>query len=91
MLLTPAFGADGCDFIKEWTYDLRAGAVDYRGQLQALAAAEGCEFFDLTGPWWRYVLASGRAYGWFRGDAVHANERGTQILARLMEEYFRPK
>lgn len=91
LLMTPAFGADGCDFIKEWTYDIRPGQVDYRGKLQALAAEEKCEFLDLTGPWWRYVQDSGRTYGWFRGDAVHANERGTQILARLLETYFGPK
>jgi hypothetical protein len=34
---------------------------------------------------------SGKVYGWFRGDAVHANERGSQLLARLLEAYFRPK
>ena len=34
----------------------------------------------MTGPWWQYVKDSGKTYGWFRGDAVHANERGTQVL-----------
>ena len=63
---------------------------DYRAQLLRLASEEGCEFLDMTGPWWQYVQDSGKTYGWFRGDAVHANERGTQILARILERYFAP-
>ena len=43
-----------------------------------LASEENCEFLDMTGPWWQYVQESGKTYGWFRGDAVHANERGSR-------------
>jgi lysophospholipase L1-like esterase len=91
LLITPAFGADGCTFITTWTYDIAPDASDYRAKLRQLAAGETCEFLDLTAPWWQYVKDSGKTYGWFRGDAVHANERGSQILARVLEAYFAPK
>ena len=44
-----------------------------------LQHAEGCggremRFFDMTGPWWAYIQNSGKTYGWFMGDAVHANQ-----------------
>jgi len=90
LLMTPAFGFEESDFIKEWTYSIRPDGTEYRARLQRLAAEENCEFIDMTGPWWRYVQDSGKTYGWFRGDAVHANERGTQILARILEKYFAP-
>jgi hypothetical protein len=88
--LTPAFGFEGSDFIKDWTYAVRTDGSDYRSRLMRLASDEQCEFLDMTGPWWQYVQNSGKTYGWFRGDAVHANERGMQILARLLERYFAP-
>jgi lysophospholipase L1-like esterase len=90
LLITPAFGFEGSDFIRDWTYDVKADGKDYRARLLRLASEENCEFLDMTGPWWRYVQDSGKTYGWFRGDAVHANERGTQILARILEKYFGP-
>ncbi len=90
LLITPAFGFEGSDFIKDWTYDVKADGKDYRARLLRLASEENCEFLDMTGPWWGYVQDSGKTYGWFRGDAVHANERGTQILARILEKYFGP-
>ncbi|MDD4871204.1 MAG: SGNH/GDSL hydrolase family protein, partial [Kiritimatiellae bacterium] len=91
MLLTPAFGFEGSGHITKWTYDIDSNGSDYRAKLMRLAIEEKCEFLDITGPWWQYVINSGKTYGWFRGDAVHANERGTQILARILEKYFAPK
>jgi hypothetical protein len=44
----------------------------------------------MTGPWWRYVQESGKDYGWFQRDAVHANDRGFQILGRTLEKFFAP-
>jgi lysophospholipase L1-like esterase len=90
LLLTPAFGSDGCDFIQNWAYVVNPEGSDYRARLMRLASEEKCEFLDMTGPWWQYVKDSGKTYGWFRGDAVHANQRGTQILARILEKYFAP-
>lgn len=90
LLLSPAFGFEESDFIKNWTYSIKPDGMDYRACLMRLASEENCEFLDMTGPWWQYVQDSDKTYGWFRGDAVHANERGTQILARILEKYFAP-
>ena len=43
----------------------------------------------MTGPWGRYVRDAGVTPGWFWGDSVHANERGCQIIGRLLELWFR--
>ncbi len=56
--------------------------------MQTVAAEENCAFFDMTSPWWSYIQSSGKCYGWFMGDAVHANARGCQIIGRLLELWF---
>ena len=43
----------------------------------------------MTAPWWQFILDSGCSYGYFQRDRVHANERGQQIIGRLLERYFR--
>lgn len=90
LLMTPAFGATPDKHIKEWTFDIKPDGADYRARLQRLAAEEKCGFVDMTGPWWRYVKESGKDYGWFQRDRVHANERGHQILGRILEKFFAP-
>lgn len=90
LLLTPAFGSTTDKHIKEWTFDIAPGGSDYRARLRALAEDEKCGFVDMTGPWWRYVQESGKDYGWFMRDRVHANERGFQILGRILEKFFTP-
>ena len=56
-----------------------------------MAAEEEVEFLDMTGPWGQYIKDSGLACGWFMRDVVHANERGFQVLGRILEKYFAPK
>ncbi len=91
LLLTPAFGFEKSAHIVNWTFGINPTGSDYRAKLLRLASEEKCELVDLTGPWWQYIKDSGKCYGWFRGDAVHANERGTMILARILEQWFQPK
>ncbi len=90
LLLTPAFGAISDKHIKEWTFDIKPDGADYRARLRRLADEEKCGFVDMTGPWWRYVQESGKDYGWFMRDRVHANDRGFQILGRILEKFFAP-
>jgi lysophospholipase L1-like esterase len=90
LLLTPAFGATPDRHIKEWTFDIKSDPADYRNRLRRLADEEKCGFIDMTGPWWRYVQDSGKDYGWFQRDRVHANDRGFQILGRILEKFFGP-
>jgi hypothetical protein len=43
----------------------------------------------MTGPWWEYIKESGKTPGWFMRDAVHANARGSQIIGRLLQIWFK--
>lgn len=91
LLMTPAFGKEGDPHFKGWTYQIDPAGADYRAGLLRLAQQEHCGFVDMTGPWWQYVEQSGKDYGWFRRDAVHANGRGFQILGRTLEKFFAPQ
>jgi hypothetical protein len=56
-----------------------------------LASDQKIEFFDMATPWHKYLAASDKPFMWFHRDRVHANDRGKQILGRLLERYFSPK
>lgn len=91
LLIAPVFGFASSDHIVNWTYEIDTTKENYRWNLQKLASEEKCAFFDMTGPWWKYVQDTGKTYGWFMGDAVHANQRGCQIIGRLLEIWFQPE
>ena len=91
MLMTPAFGAITDPHIKNWRYKIDPASNDYRARLLRLGDEEKCAFLDMTGPWWQFVQDSGCTYGYFRRDNVHANERGFQILGRILERFFAPQ
>lgn len=89
LLLTPVFGAMRDEHIKSFTREIDTSTNNFRHNLMKVADEERCAFFDMTGPWWSYIQESGKCYGWFMGDAVHANERGCQIIGRLLREWFK--
>jgi len=89
LLLTPVFGSINDAHIKTFTREIDTTTSNFRFNMQKVAAEEKCAFFDMTGPWWTYVQDSGKAYGWFMGDAVHANARGCQIIGHLLEIWFK--
>ncbi|MCL4206169.1 MAG: SGNH/GDSL hydrolase family protein [Pirellulaceae bacterium] len=89
LLLTPVFGAMRDEHIRTYTREIDTTTDNFRYNMQKVAAEEHCAFFDMTGPWWAYIQDSGKAPGWFMGDAVHANQRGCQIIGRLLEIWFR--
>lgn len=91
LLLTPVFGRMlvAADAEEPWTEEVDFSTDNYRAGLARVAAEEKCAFFDMTGPWGRYVRDAGVTPGWFWGDSVHANERGCQIIGRLLELWFR--
>jgi len=91
LLLTPVFGAMQDAHIKTFTREIDTTTGNFRYNMQKVAAEERCAFFDMTGPWWSYVQNSGKTYGWFMGDSVHANDRGCQIIGRLLEMWFQPE
>ncbi|TLD72208.1 SGNH/GDSL hydrolase family protein [Phragmitibacter flavus] len=90
LLLSPTFGAPQNAHNKNWTPQPDAKAYPYRANLQTLAQEEKCGFFDMTGPWWEYVKTSGYALDSFKRDPIHANDRGKQILGRLMQRFLAP-
>jgi hypothetical protein len=83
LLLTPVFGALKDEHIRTYTREIDTTTPNFRHAIQKVAAEETCAFFDMTGPWWAYIQESGKTYGWFMGDAVHANDRGCQIIGRF--------
>jgi len=89
LLLTPVFGSIRDEHIRTFTREIDTTTSNFRHNLQKVAAEEKCAFFDMTGPWWEYIQNSGKTYGWFMGDAVHANARGCQIIGRLLEAWFK--
>ena len=82
LLLSPTFGAPADPTNQKW--------VDYRAQLQQLATEDKCGYFDMTVPWQEYIQSSTYALDSFKRDVVHANDRGKQILGRLMEKFLAP-
>jgi lysophospholipase L1-like esterase len=89
LLLTPVFGSPRDEHIRTYTREIDTTTSNFRHNMQKVAAEEKCAFFDMTGPWWAYIQESGKTYGWFMGDAVHANARGCQIIGRLLEQWFK--
>jgi hypothetical protein len=91
LVMTQAFGNLSDKDAKAFPYAIDPAGKDYRATLQRMAAEEKVEFLDMTGPWAQYLRESGKVYGWFHRDPVHANYRGFQILGRILEKYFAPK
>ena len=88
LLITPVFGAVQDAHIKNWELVPAEAQNPFRYNLRKVAEEEHCAFFDMTAPWWSYIQSTGKTYGWFMGDSVHANARGCQIIGRLLERYF---
>lgn len=89
LLLTPVFGSPRDEHIRTYTREIDPTTSNFRFTLQKVAKEKRCAFFDMTGPWWSYIQGSGKTYGWFMGDAVHANARGCQVIGRLLERWFK--
>jgi hypothetical protein len=91
MLMTGCVGWSDPRTDPNWTYEVPAEGDSYRTRLRKLALEENCEFLDMTGPWGRYIRQAKHALGSFKRDAVHANDRGKQVLGRILDAYFAPK
>jgi len=90
-LMTGPFGNYDPRKDKKWHPNIDPKSDGYDTKLTRLAAEEKCEFFHIRGAWGTYVRQSQWAMGAFKRDRVHANDRGKQILGRLLEKYFSPK
>lgn len=90
LLITPVFGGPHDGNLKPLSPKPNPRWDAYRTQLKSLAEEEKCGYFDMTDPWWEYLKASDYALDSFKRDPVHANDRGKQILGRLMQRFFMP-
>jgi len=91
LVMTGAFGAKDPREDPEWSDDVDPKGEGYRTQLMRMAAEEKVEFLDMRGPWGHYIRETAKALGPYKRDRVHANDRGKQILGRILEKYFGPK
>jgi lysophospholipase L1-like esterase len=63
---------------------------NYRPGLERVARQEKVAFLDFRAHWDAYEQRVRKHPMWLRRDYVHANARGRQVLARVLEAYFRP-
>jgi hypothetical protein len=88
VLMTEAAGANDPWADPGLAQDVDPQGSDWRAMLFRLAAETRSEFLDLTGPWARYILASGKPHAWFLRDEIHMNARGSQVVGRALEAHF---
>lgn len=60
-------------------------------RLRRMAAEEKAEFLDTCSLWEQYVRQSDKPGDWFHRDEIHANNRGKQVVGRILLRYFEPK
>ncbi len=53
-----------------------------------LARECGVAFWNMTVPTANAIAGSGRPHDWFNRDVVHNNDRGKQLIGRVLQRYF---
>ena len=48
----------------------------------------GITFWNLTVPTADAIAASRKPHGWFNRDYVHNNDRGKQLIGRVLQRHF---
>jgi hypothetical protein len=89
LLLTPVFGVPDDDRVKVIPREIDTTTRNFRYDMMKVAQEENCAFFDIAGPLWEYIRSTGKTVGWFMADSTHANARGSQIIGRLLEAWFK--
>ncbi len=89
MLITGAFGnVDPRDDDQWQKITDHRHFSEYRKGLELLARDTNSAFLDMEAAWASYIRKSDKDLDWFKRDPIHANERGEQILGRILESYF---
>ncbi len=88
LLMTGAFGSADPRKPSELNHAPHSGTGQYGIDLRKLAGEERCAFLDMTTPWAEFLNSTGKHPHVYYRDAVHANERGEQILAGILVKYF---
>ena len=87
LLLTGAFGEVNP---LETSWQVDPAADDYRTRLRQLAEELQVECLDMEGAWGAYVRESKQPLEGLKRDPIHANDRGEQILGRILAKFFLP-
>jgi glyoxylase-like metal-dependent hydrolase (beta-lactamase superfamily II) len=89
LLMTGAFGSVDPREDNQWQkISDPSHFSEYRKGLELLARDTGAAFLDMEAAWAGYIRESGKDLDWFKRDPIHANERGEQIIGRILESYF---
>lgn len=91
LLMSGAFGSVDPRDDKQWRFEIDPGGKGYRARLRRLAGEEKSAFIDMHALWGAYIRSAGKELDWFKRDPVHANERGEQILGRILYRHFAPE
>lgn len=70
--------------------ELQRRSDAYRPALEKMTGEEKVAYLDFRATWDGTVPHARKHPTWFHRDPVHANARGKQVLARILENYFRP-
>lgn len=58
-------------------------------KLKCMSESLQVEFLDMATVWHNYLGASQKPWQWFHRDSVHGNDRGKQIVGRILASYFK--
>jgi lysophospholipase L1-like esterase len=89
MLMSGPMGRQG-DPRRNAAFPLQPSPDGFRRQLAGLADQTNTAYFDLKTAWGEYLASTNASYDYFLRDELHANQRGRQVLASIMADYFSP-
>ena len=70
--------------------EAEAQVARFAEQIERMAREEGVAWLNLRAAWNAALRESPRPEAWFLRDEIHANCRGKQVLARILERHFAP-
>jgi lysophospholipase L1-like esterase len=88
--MSPAFGYMDPRDDAQWNAVAHPSGADFRSRLARLADELKVGYVDMTAAWGDYIRASGKPTDWFKRDVVHANDRGEQIVGRILAAHLGP-
>lgn len=88
LLMSGPFGRVDPNDDTQWSRLMDPDGESERVQLMRLADRLQVEFLDMQAAWGDYIRRSGKPVDWFKRDVVHANERGEQIIGRILYRYL---
>ena len=90
LVMAPVFGPMDPRDDKQWNDVVHPSGSDFRTRLRQMADEQKAGFVDMTTAWGEYIRASGKPTDWFKRDDVHANERGEQVVGRILAAHLCP-